>query len=1534
MNDLEEKSAILATFMTVCFNPFMLTAVKLKTMQRNNTLINLTFVFVLLSCLSFKVASSPPLINENYGSGILSQTGLRHFSTLNGLSQDTVNSFYQDHQGVMWVGTDSGLNKITGRQVTLFQGPENSISSVSISQITSDKQNQLWFSTFKEVFKVSPNLQNVERFSLPAPLIGANQANYIVKLLPDNQGNMWIIEKLGIYKLDGENKEVTRFDTLNSLLKKGLKIRFAANANQHIWLGTNLGLYQFNKQRATISKISLPQELTQDTLYDVIEISRQEMYLTTNSGFYQVSDDLAGRLTLKQTLLSDDSINSVSFNTKHIYISSGDKVFWYNLTTQKIVLLFALSEILPRYTNYKIESLFVDNQGLLWIGTDSFGAFLWNPQSLHFKSLINLTQNIYTKLSNNTVWNFAEDPPNVLWLASDNGLNKINRAQGTVEHFLTAKQVEGSQLPSRLLFILNDLNNLWIGSENGIIQFNKSTEKSELFKPNSEQVFFIYSMAKGPQGNLWIASDLGLYRFNPTTKKFSQPIHGINKNRSETITLVKFLQGKLWIGHPDKLERYDFATNTIETIAKFDHPNIDEESALTDIYLQDNFIWVSHNSQGLYLLENGASGSKVVKHFNRKSGFPDNVVHAIQPHTSFPDRLLVSTHVGLIELNTTTHQWVQFGLFDGLPSNEFNEGASLKGNNGELLFGLANGFIEFNPQHLKLSLESPKVIINSLIVGNERSEQNLEDWHLSNVKMKSDSDLLFVNVSVLDYMTPERWHYEYWLSGDRQTDPRTQKSNKITIANIPVGQYQLNIRPIIPNYKVYPSVTQVNIEVVNNKVSKQPLLYLGFAIIILILSFYLIQRIKFNQRLAEENKKLSLSEQRIKTASIDNFRGVWEWQLQSHSIDNSTITLLRPNNESLVLTLSQFKAYIFENDRAKVKAAWEALLKGKESEFNLEFKIYLFEQWRWCKVFGKISERLNTGKPCRVSGTWFDNSADKEVLNQLSIYQQAINSTRDIVFILDEKFTIVSVNEAYQKLTGYPAEKIINRSFIELANRRLNSTQLAELEEQLVYKKQWQDEASMPISGGASYAADIRIDAIENATYNAKYIVLITDISSLNKRFESEVQNSYYDDVTGLPNQVLASDRLSHAIAHARLHQTQVGLLYLDLDKFNFLNQTLGKSAAREILVTTSKRIRSTLNKDDTLARIEGDKFHIIFENVEQIEQLAYQASQILSEISRTQKVANTNVNLTASVGIAYYPHDAKNSTKLVKCAYEAMKTARAGGTNRINFFHREINQRALDRLAMRDSLERALDGQQLYLVFQPKFELNNRLLGGFEVFVRWKTEQGNIVYPSQFIKLAEEIGIIDRLTEWLIESAIKTLANWKAQGVTSTFSINVNPKYCHKPEFSELILSKLKKHNIAPLCLQIELNEKEFSQDLTQNLELIQRLKNGGLNVTLDDFGTGNTPLNHLKQINVSSIKLERNFIRNIGKDVNNDLLLKSILQLMNDLGKSTAAKGIEYESQLSFLKQYGCQFGQGYYFSDPLSEEKALHLALNNKV
>ena len=428
---------------------------------------------------------------------------------------------------------------------------------------------------------------------------------------------------------------------------------------------------------------------------------------------------------------------------------------------------------------------------------------------------------------------------------------------------------------------------------------------------------------------------------------------------------------------------------------------------------------------------------------------------------------------------------------------------------------------------------------------------------------------------------------------------------------------------------------------------------------------------------------------------------------------------------------------------------------------------------------------------------------------------------------------------------------------------------------------------------------------------------------------------AYYDTLTKLPNHRLFSDRLIQTLAQAGRYKQQVAIAFLNLDRFKNINETLGYATGDLLLQAIAERLQNCLRKEDSLARRGGDEFLAMFLGTSKVQDISKIAQEILKNVSETHYPLNGhNVLLTASIGLSIYPTDSKDSEVLLKNADIAMNRAKEEGGNTFQFYRKDMNKQALEILELETNLRRALQNKEFLVYYQPKVDLNNGHITGTEALVRWKHRDWGLVSPSKFIPLAEDIGLVSDINEWVLYAACRQNKAWQAAGLPPIqVAVNLSSQQFTKQNLIDLSCRVLKETELDIKFLEFEVTESSAMQNIDTTSDILRKLKEKGVSISIDDFGTGYSSLSYLRTFPVHTVKIDQSFIRDMIREPESRSIVIAIVAMVHSLGLKVIAEGVEEEEQLAFLRSINCDAIQGYFFSRPLPAAELGNLLAEGK-
>lgn len=545
-------------------------------------------------------------------------------------------------------------------------------------------------------------------------------------------------------------------------------------------------------------------------------------------------------------------------------------------------------------------------------------------------------------------------------------------------------------------------------------------------------------------------------------------------------------------------------------------------------------------------------------------------------------------------------------------------------------------------------------------------------------------------------------------------------------------------------------------------------------------------------------------------------------------------------------------------------------------------------------------------------------------------FSKAIEQSPSSVLICDRKWQVEYANQKFSQLTGYDPEAIRGEHPETLSQNTNALRERKQLWQSIRLQVQrvgvWQGEVNSSRKNGERFWEQLIVTPIkDNEGEVTGYLILGEDIS-IRKRYEQQLlRQANYDILTGLPNRMLALDRLKLALAQARRENSLVGVMFLDLDNFKHINDTLGHDAGDNLLVEAARRVSSSLRGTSTVARLGGDEFLVVLPGLADTEASVQVAQRILSKFQPPYILSGQEVFITTSIGIAIFPNDADNSGTLLQHADTAMYQAKNKGKSAYTLFRPEMTEVSHERLQMESLMRRALEQQEFELYFQPIVRTDTGQLAFAEALLRWNSPSLGMVMPDRFIPLAEETGLIIPIGEWVLKESCLAAMRWRKQTGTSIgIAVNVSPRQFRDPRFVSTVMQALEQSGLEPDQLELEITERLILDNTIETAGILRELDSSGIRLSVDDFGTGYSALSYVKSYPFDTLKIDKSFIQDIMKEQSDASLVKAIINMAHSLGLRVIAEGVEEEAQTHFLEKEGCDFSQGYFYSHPMPEPR----------
>lgn len=813
-------------------------------------------------------------------------------------------------------------------------------------------------------------------------------------------------------------------------------------------------------------------------------------------------------------------------------------------------------------------------------------------------------------------------------------------------------------------------------------------------------------------------------------------------------------------------------------------------------------------------------------------------------------------------------------------------------------------------------------IIGRLPVFLEDSEGNKRFWGVVSVVISLPKIL---NDAELPLFAKRGYGYELWrtnpATGNKQIIDRSsnfQDGNVIRHnISLPNTNWTLDV---MPEGRTTPSAG----------------LYLksGFGMLFSIMLAYLVklllearqQKLRLKKLVEERTSELAAREADLCRAQAISKTGSWIADLNNQQIFCSEeayrIWHVPP---SQTVTCNTIMDRVHPEDRAKLLESWQAAQAGRA--FSIEYRLLIDDKITW--VHSQLELETNSADNTqRRVGTIQDITERKQYEEDLRVAAIAFEGQEGMV-ITDENRVILRINKAFTRITGFSHEEAIGKTTSLLKSGMHGASYYIDMSAHLALSGFWQGEIWNRRKNGEIYPEWLTITAVYSEDGKVvNYVGTMLDITQ-RKATEAKLEHlAYHDPLTGLANRRLLLDRLQHAlVSNSRSHR-HGAILFLDLDNFKTINDINGHGKGDMLLQQVAKRLTQNISKGDTLARIGGDEFALVIEDLsDKLKETAIEArsiaNRIIEELNKPYELDGQQYHTTASIGIDLFRTNSISAEELLRQVEVAMYEAKASGGNSLCFFDPDMLNIVTARAAMEADIRAGIQGQQFILHYQPQVNSARKIIGA-EALIRWKHPEKGMISPGEFIPLAEESGLIVPIGTWVLKTACQQLAVWaqRPDYAHLTMAINVSAKQFRQDDFVSVVLETIAETGIDPRKLKIELTESLLVDNIEETIRRMSELKAHGVCFSLDDFGTGYSSLSYLKRLPLDQLKIDQSFVRDILIDPNDAAITRTIIGLGKSLGLAVIAEGVETESQKTFLQSQDCHAFQGYLFGKPSPE------------
>lgn len=684
--------------------------------------------------------------------------------------------------------------------------------------------------------------------------------------------------------------------------------------------------------------------------------------------------------------------------------------------------------------------------------------------------------------------------------------------------------------------------------------------------------------------------------------------------------------------------------------------------------------------------------------------------------------------------------------------------------------------------------------------------------------------------------------------------------------------------------------------------------------------------------LATTAAELKESEARLSLALEASSLGMWDWDLAHGEVHHSRMDVIFGVGRSDRLLLAkQQRPEIHHDDGARVRQDLIDHLKGVTDRYNVQYRALKVDgNSVWIEDRGRVIERDANGRALRMIGTRRDISESHRQAEQLRLAATVFEAAGEGMAIMDPEFRLMAVNQACCTLSGFTREELIGRSVAVLASSEDSRQLYAAIRESLAQHGSWQGELIETRRNGEVYPQWAQMRVVHDSEGQVTNVVAFVSDLSVRRQVEERLRYlTHFDELTGLANRSLLKERMHSACARSHGGSHAMAILYIDLDRFKVLNESLGHEAADQLLREVSRRLSHTLSDADTIARLSGDEFVVVLEGYGSLANLAHIGSRLLSRISKPIQAGDQEVVISASIGVSLMPENSREGTSLLLQANMAMQHAKHMGGNTLQFFTERLQASSLENLKLENQLRRALEEGQLEVFYQPRLNVQEDCLDAAEALVRWRHPQKGMIAPGDFIPMAEDTGLIIPLGEFVLRQACQQARQWQLDGLTAIrVSVNLSVKQLRQGNLVSLVRQVLHDTGLPADRLELELTESQLLDDIDNAINVSKQLRALGVKLAIDDFGTGYSSLSYLKRFPVDYVKIDRSFICELDQVGEDTAIVRAIIAMVHSLELKVVAEGVETQAQMDFLVAHQCDELQGYLISRPLPADEFVEL------
>lgn len=1484
--------------------------------------------WALLGCLAPLLAQA-----ATSGEATLREFYFRTTGIEQGLSENTVSAVMQDREGYLWVGTDGPLQRYDGYDFVAYPREDAARTNTqgTISALAQDEADRIWVgSSGAGLLRLAPGGRMLQPVA-----VDAKGVRRVYALLADSRHGIWVGSERGVLLLDAASGALKRSWTLAAETSRSPIVRgIVRMSDDALYVAASNGLWRIAPDAPQAQRVDAEHL---DAATSLIVDAAGDLRVGTPQGLFGI--DAQGRSQRLWPLDGDAVIGPIAEDPQQrLWIAvPGKGIAIVDPATRRTHWLRPDPLTPGSLPDANVTALQIDRSGLLWIGTHDRGLSRTDPGGAPFRYVVDHNAAPGTN-DLNDVHALAADADDGLWIGEARGLKRYVAERNRFEYedqvvVLGGDKPRAAQALPHISAIAADGGRYWIASALGVGLFDPRAHTYELLGGapvalGGEAPSQVRCLAVGGDHSLWIGTMRdGLLRYQVDGHAWSHFRHDATQSAASlggdmVLAVHVDRKGMVWAGTDEGLNLIDPASGRTQLIRNLpgDAHSLSSNLVLSIHESAAGDLWVGTQS-GVNRLDTYDAGR------TRFSRWPQGDAQPVAVYAIESDglgRLWLGTNRGIGSLDATNNVLQLSTTVQGLQGLKYNIGASARLHGGELAFGGSDGINLFRPQAIIGSRFAAPVVITAIDIGPRENAGRGDSTNI--VHMRARDGVVHFEFAVLDFAAPERNRFAYQLEGFDDHWIEAGPRHDATYTNLSPGHYVFRVRGANRDGFWNPLVARADLDVVppwwQSLPAKTAYLLLGLGAALL---GWRVHRERRREEVAH-HRDLRDREDRLRLALWGSGDDFWDWDLAS---DRFVLTgsrqLFTSDGTSTDGTfLRWFRERVHPDDLAQVEQRFEAHLRGDADNYEAEYRLRKSRGgWIWILARGKIVERDAYGQPLRMCGTTRDITAERAFEQERRIAHEVLRSMGEAVVVNDLDFRFTTINPAFTRITGWTQEEIEGRSLSLLDCARHPAEIYRELRKTLLECGQWRGELWQRRKNGEEFLSWCEVLEVRDSNgVRTHFVGVISDITD-RKRAEQELRYlANYDALTGLPNRSLLIERINQGIGRAQRGDHKLAVLFLDLDRFKHVNDSMGHAAGDSLLRAAGARLRQIVRGNDSVARIGGDEFTVVLEDVESSNDAEATASKILAAFEQPLELDNgQEVVISASIGISLYPDHAASASDLLKFADTAMYQAKEHGRRTWMIYVEAMDAAARLRAMTIAAMHKALERDEFQLRYQPKMSLHDDRITGFEALLRWHSQDMGDVAPGVFIPIAEETGMIVEIGNWVFEHACRQLAQWREEGMADiTLSINVSVAQLMHADLIPRLNDVLAAHDIPPGLLELELTESMVMANAEQSITTLRRLKAVGVNLAIDDFGTGYSSLSYLKRLPIDALKIDKEFVGDLTTDPDDEAITATVIAMAHSLGLNVIAEGVEEKEQVDYLREQDCDEVQGHWLAKPL--------------